>query len=210
MLHNRSPHSASRHFINLPRLPYLINADQFINAPPPRSPYAHGTRDVVCGGSGGDSSSPYADGSSDMDSSLPPINVFIDGERRSPFADRSVNEAPPNVGGIFEDDRRNITGVINNVPPITAAVIEHALELISSNPLRKMMRLKGWTPVQVAAMKEQDNSEEVYNFVVNLVELPFCFNRFQKSFTDCQCLAAVDRVLLPSISDMLSKFLFYN
>jgi hypothetical protein len=76
MLHNRSPHSASRHFINLSRLPYLINVDQFINAPPPRSPYAHGTRDVVCGGSGGDLSSPYADGSSDIDSSLPPINVF--------------------------------------------------------------------------------------------------------------------------------------
>jgi hypothetical protein len=99
---------------------------------------------------------------------------------------------------------------INNDPPITAAVIKHAHELISSNPLWKIMCFKDWTPVQVSAMKEQDNSEEVYNFIVNLVEFPFCFNKYQKLFTDCQCLAAVDRALLPSIADMLNQFSIFN
>jgi hypothetical protein len=208
LLLERTPPSASRCFVNLPRLPYLINADDFINARPPRPLYAQGIRDVAHGGSGDDSSLRDGDGSSDEASFIPPVDVFINGERQSPCADRSVDDGSFNVGVAVGDNQQIVDEDINNDAPITAAVIQQARALISSNPLRKMMRLKGWTPAQIAAAREQDNSEVVLNYVVNLADLPFCFNYYHKLFTDCRCLAALDRILLSNITDMLSKFLF--
>ncbi len=65
LLLKRTPPSASRRFVNLPRLPYLFNAEDFINEQPPRPLYAQGIRDVALGGSGDDSSLRDGDGSSD-------------------------------------------------------------------------------------------------------------------------------------------------
>ncbi len=87
-----TPPSALLLFIDFPKLPYLINADDFVrvNALPPRSLYAQGTRDVGDGGSGNDSSLHDKYGSSEVDLYVPPVDVFINGELQSPIADRLV------------------------------------------------------------------------------------------------------------------------
>ena len=64
---------------NLPRLPHLLNADDFVNGRPPLHPYA---RDVDFGRSGDGAMSPYSDGSSDGSRrDTRPMDVFIDGVR---------------------------------------------------------------------------------------------------------------------------------
>jgi hypothetical protein len=104
---------ASHHFINLPRLPYLLNTDEFILAPPPQSPYAHGartsprdpyahrTRDVDIGTSSGGVRSTYSDGSSDGDLATDPTDVFIYGKQRSPLGDQELDDTAPTPAGIF-------------------------------------------------------------------------------------------------------------
>jgi hypothetical protein len=96
----------------------------------------------------------------------------------------------------LEDELPNAADATTNDPQITADTIEYAHDLISNNPLWKMMHLKGWTPQQLAAAKSQDNSEEIYNFIVNLINLPFCFNKDQKSINIRSHLLIVDALLL--------------
>lgn len=192
---------------NLPRLPHLLNADDFVNGRPPLHPYA---RDVDFGRSGDGLPSPYSDGSSDGSCDTRPVDVFIDGVRTSPFRDRDGEDELLIPARAVQAELNNAAGDDNNVPPIiTADTVNHAFDLISNNPLRKLMRLKGWTKAQIAEAKAQDNSENISNYIANVIDLPFCFNKYQKSFTDCRCVAAIDRALIPNITDMLSKLLFF-
>ncbi len=69
-----------------------------------------------------------------------------------------MEDVAHNVAGIFEDEVSEAAGITNDDQPITAATIKHAHELISTNPLQKMMYLKGGTSQQLAA-KAHDSSE---------------------------------------------------
>ena len=137
--------------------------DDFVNGCPPLHPYA---RDVDFGRSGDGAMSPYSNGSSDgSHRDTRPMDVFIagvppfrdpavdfgrsgdgtrspsSGVRTSPFRDHDGEDALPIPARAVQAELNNAAGDDNNVPPIiTADTVNHAFDLISNNPLRKLMR----------------------------------------------------------------------
>jgi hypothetical protein len=111
------------------------------------------------------------------------------------MADDGDDDAAMSDHASNEDDDGNIN----------LQLIEYAYKLVSEYPLRKVVRKKGWKEQRILEASQIDHSEAMQRYVARLCDLPCCFNRVNKSFTDCNCLKQIQEEQLGSISAMLGK-----
>ena len=136
----------------------------------------------------------------------PPHNALPAATAAPPIAQpHSDDDGSISEDGSNADDVPNEMNALDDFEQPEQPVRLAAQQLIASHPVKKIERLKGWTPQQIQMASSEDHSGTVSQFLSRLFDLPNCFDRVHKVFVSCTCLFNIDRALIPNISAMLGK-----
>ena len=179
---------------------YLCSADcqlRGVEHPPTLTP----THIVVYQGDDGAGNVPECADDGAADQLLPPL---VDANGNANYIVEGGNVPPP-LNDVFENFDETAS-VENDADPHVHCDATFARHLTTNHPMKKIERKKHFHK-ELSLEAKQQAMEQIADYIRELFNLPFCFNRDGNWFSKCTCLKSIilDHDSLNAMSAMLCK-----
>jgi len=147
----------------------------------------------------------------------PPTEPFIHRDDEQSSTDRNQVDNTPlravrnenaehNVDGASSSDDEDNLEAIDDVTVLNNLNVNLVHELITNNPVCRLKR-RGRKPKKVSVEEQANAIVQLKQYIQDLFNVPYCFQRENKQFFKCQCLHihVLDNESLDVLSTMLCK-----